>query len=246
MGTVTSLWRHPIKGHGREEVTSTTLITGQTMPGDRVWAVAHDASKADNSKWVPCANFNRVSKVPQLMAMTACLDDNTGIVTLNHPKLGVHSFDPDGDITAFLDWVRPIMPPERAQSKRMIKVPNRGMTDSDFPSVTLCNIASHNEVERQIGMDLSIHRWRGNLWFDGFPAWDEFAWMGKDIRIGAAILRPLERTDRCPSTQSNPLTGVHDADTLGALDHFGHRDFSVRAQVIQGGLIEIGNKVTLL
>jgi uncharacterized protein YcbX len=60
MATVTSLWRHPIKSHGREDVASTTLIAGQTMPGDRVWAVAHEASKADGSEWVPCANFNRV------------------------------------------------------------------------------------------------------------------------------------------------------------------------------------------
>ena len=246
MAQVTSLWRHPIKSHGREEVTSTTLIAGQTMPGDRVWAVAHEASKADGSEWVPCANFNRVSKVPQLMAMTARLDDTTGIVDLAHPQLGDISFDPDGDISAFLDWVRPIMPENRAQSKRLIKVLNRGMTDSDFPSVTLCNIASHREVERQLGMEISPHRWRGNIWFDGFPAWEEFEWIGRDVQIGDAILRPLERTDRCPSTQSNPETGLHDADTLGALDSFGHRDFSVRAEVIQGGMIEQGSKVDLI
>ena len=246
MAQVTSLWRHPIKSHGREEVASTHLIAGQTMPGDRVWAVAHETSKADGSKWVPCANFNRVSKVPQLMAMTAKLEDATGIVSLSHPKLGDLSFDPDGDISGFLEWVCPIMPEDRAQSKRMVKVPNRGMTDSDFPSVTLCNIASHREVEHKLGMDLSIHRWRGNIWMDSVPAWEEFKWMGKDIRIGDAILRPLERTDRCPSTQSNPKTGMHDADTLGALDSFGHRDFSVRAQVIQGGSIVVGSKVEVL
>jgi uncharacterized protein YcbX len=246
MADVTSLWRHPIKSHGREAVPSTTLIAGQTMPGDRVWAVAHEASKADGSEWVKCANFNRVSKVPALMAMTARLDDATGIVSLAHPQLGDFSFDPDGDVEPFLDWVRPIMPSDRAQSKRMVKVPNRGMTDSDFPSVTLCNIASHREVERKLGMDISIHRWRGNIWLDSFPAWEEFEWMGRDISIGDAILRPLERTDRCPSTHSNPETGVHDANILSALDSFGHRDFSVRAEVIQGGAIKIGSKAELI
>ncbi len=246
MAKVTSLWRHPIKSHGREEVQSTNLIAGQTMPGDRVWAVAHEASKADNSAWSPCANFNRISKVASLMAMTAQLDDATGIVALQHPKLGEISFDPDGDIAAFLEWVRPIMPADRAQSKRMVKVPHRGMTDSDFPSVTLCSLASHSEVERKLGIDLSIHRWRGNLWFEGFPAWEEFEWMGRDIRIGDAILRPRERTDRCPATHASPETGLPDADVVSTLDRFGHRDFSVRAEVIQGGLIERGSKVELI
>lgn len=246
MTQVTSLWRHPIKSHGREAVTSTQLVAGQTMPGDRVWAVAHEASKADGTKWVPCANFNRVAKVAQLMAMTAQLDEETGHVTLSHPQLGQISFDPDGEIDGFLNWVQPIMPEDRAQSVRIVKVPGRGMTDSAFPSVTLCNMASHRAVEKQLGMDISPLRWRGNLWMDGFPAWEEFEWIGKDIRIGDAILRPLERTVRCPSTKANPETGLHDADTLAALDSFGHRDFSVRAEVIQGGLVEIGSKVEMI
>ncbi|MGH1577767.1 MOSC domain-containing protein [Planktotalea sp.] len=246
MGTVTSLWRHPIKSHGREAISSTTLIAGQTMPGDRVWAVAHEASKADNSTWSACANFNRISKVPALMAMNAQLNEASGVVTLTHPQLGALSFDPDGDIAPFLAWVKPLMPSNRAQSTRIVKVPNRGMTDSDFPSVTLCNVASHKAVERQLGMDISPDRWRGNIWIDGFSEWEEFDWMGKDIRIGAAILRPVERTDRCPATHSNPETGLKDVDVLSALDAFGHQDFSVRAEVIQGGTIEIDSKVELI
>ncbi len=246
MATVTSLWRHPIKSHGREAVNSTTLIAGQTMPGDRVWAVAHEQSKADGTQWVPCANFNRVSKVPQLMAMTAHLDNATGLVSLAHPKLGDITFNPDDDAQAFLDWVKPIMPRDRAPSKRIVKVPNRGMTDSDFPSVTLCNTASHRAVERKLGMEISPHRWRGNIWLDGFPEWEEFQWMNRNIKIGDAVLRPQERTDRCPATNTNPETGLRDADVVSALDSFGHRDFSVRALVIKGGTIEIGSKADLI
>ena len=66
--SVTDIWRHPLKSHGREALDSVTMIAGQTMPGDRVWAVAHDASKADGSQWAPCANFTRGAKAPQLMA----------------------------------------------------------------------------------------------------------------------------------------------------------------------------------
>lgn len=248
MGNVTSLWRHPIKSHGREAVTSTTLIAGHTMPGDRVWAVAHETSKADGAEWVSCGNFSRVSKAPELMAMTAALDEPAGMVTLTHPKLGDFTFDPDGDASGFLDWVRPIMPADRAQSARLIKVPNRGMTDSDFPSVTICNMASHRAVEQTIGFEMSIHRWRGNIWLDGddLLPWDEFDWMDRNIRIGDAILRPRERTDRCAATTTNPETGLRDADTLSVLDRFGHRDFSVRAEVINGGNIEIGSKAELI
>ena len=245
-GSVTSLWRHPIKSHGREPLQSVTMNAGQTMPGDRVWAVAHEASRADGSTWVPCANFSRGSKAPHLMAITARLDEANGVVTLSHPDRPDLTFAPDADVTAFLDWVRPLMPADRAASARIIRVPGRGMTDSDFPSVTLCNMASHRAVEQQIGHDLSILRWRGNIWFDGVPEWDEFAWMDREVQIGQAILRVRQRTDRCLATTANPDSGMRDADTLGALAHWGHQDFSVRAEVIRGGQIAIGDTLRVL
>ena len=162
-GEVTSLWRHPIKSHGRESLDEVTMIAGRTMPWDRVWAVAHDASKADGSEWVQCANFSRVSKAPDLMAITARLDEQTGLITLSHPNRDDLNFDPNSDPTAFLSWVAPLVP-----------------------------------------------------------------------------------RDRCLATTSNPETGKRDVDTLAALDEWGHQDFSVRAEVLRGGRIQVGDKVTPL
>ncbi len=244
-GFVTSLWRHPIKSHGREAVQQATFNPGQTMPGDRIWAVAHEQSKADGSEWVPCANFNRVSKVAQLMAITCRLLDN-GRIVLSHPARPELEFDPVSETHVFLDWVAPLMPTNRAASARLVRVPGRGMTDSDFPSVTLCNMASHRAVEQHMGLELSIHRWRGNIWFDQIPEWQEFGWMGRDLLIGEVVFRVTEPTDRCLATTANPETGIRDADTLNALAHWGHQDFSVRAEVIQGGQLSVGDKVTLL
>lgn len=245
-GAVISLWRHPIKSHGREAIDRVDLSAGRTMPGDRIWAVAHDRSKADGRAWAPCVNFSRVSKVAELMAITARLDDATGLVTLSHPKLTDLTFDPDRDLAAFLTWIDPLMPKNRAASARILRVPDRGMTDSDFPSVTLCNAASHRAVEQALERELSIHRWRGNIWFDGEDPWTEFDWIDRDVQIGGAILRIRERTDRCAATTANPDTGQRDADTLGALNTWGHQDFSVRAEVIRGGPVAIGDSVQVL
>ena len=245
-GSVISLWRHPIKSHGREQVQAVTLSPGMTMPGDRVWAVAHDSSAADGSAWVSCANFSRVAKAPELMAITAGYDETAGTVTLSHPRRDDLTFNPETDRGEFLDWVAPLMPENRARSFRIIRVPGRGMTDSDFPSVTLCNMASHRAIEQRLGRDLSIHRWRGNIWFDGLPLWEEFDWLGRDVQVGGAVLRIRERTDRCAATTANPETGQRDADTLGALETWGHRDFSVRAEVMQGGVVRPGDTVSVL
>ena len=243
-GEVTQLWRHPIKSHGREAVETVNVTPGQTMPGDRVWAVAHEASKADGSKWVPCANFSRGAKAPQLMAIST--QSNGDTLTLSHPDRPDLTFAPDSEQQAFLDWVRPLMPANRAASVRIIRVPGRGMTDSDFPSISLCNLASHRAVGQKLGQDLSMRRWRGNIWFDGLPLWEEFDWLGREVQIGEAVLRVRERITRCLATTANPDTGVRDTDTLGALETWGHQDFGVYAEVLEGGAISVGDKVELL
>lgn len=243
---VASLWRHPIKSHGREKLTSVTLKKGCTMPWDRTWAVAHDASKATNVTWSPCAAFSRGSKAPALMAINAVLDEGAERITLCHPDRPDLTFHPDTEGDLLIDWVAPLMPADRAASARIVRVPGRGMTDTDYPSVTLFNSASHRAVEQQLGQELSMKRWRGNIWVDGLAPWQEFNWLGRDVRVGDATLRIRERVKRCLATTANPETGLRDTDTLGALKHWGHTDFGLYAEVIAGGDIATGNAVQLL
>ncbi|MEO3416719.1 MOSC domain-containing protein [Roseovarius sp. CAU 1744] len=247
MAEVCALWRHPIKGHGREALKTVDLTRGQTMPWDRRWAVAHEAAKSDGTAWAPCANFSRGSKVPALMAINARVNEAEGTVTLTHPERPELSFEPDRDTDAFLDWVRPLMPAGRAQSTHIQRVPGRGMTDTDFPSVSLINLASHRDLAKRMGQDLSALRWRCNIHVDGFGEWEEFDWIGKRLRIGTAELEIKERIVRCLATTANPETGIRDADTLDALNaQLGHQDFGVYAMVSESGTISIGDKVEVL
>jgi len=234
---VTAIYRHPVKSHGREQIAQITLVAGQSMPWDRVWAIAHEAAKATPGQWAACHSFSRVSKAPGLMAITARLDEAHQTLTLSHPDRPDLTVNPDTDPDALVQWTLPLVSADRALPSHVMRLDGRGYTDSDFASVTLCNLASHQAVESRMEQALSIHRWRGNIWFDSQAPWVEFDWIGQEIQIGDAILRPKERTDRCLATSANPDTGKRDADTLKALQSFGHQDFSVRAEVIKGGLV---------
>ena len=242
--TVTEIWRHPIKSHGREKLESVTLAAGQAMPLDRHWAVSHERSNVDGKEWASCGHFCRVAKLPSLMAITSDFDATSGQMTLRHPNADSLVFNPDTDETVFLDWINALIPEDTLRPARLIKAQAQAFTDSDFPSITLCNHSSHRAVEQRTGRPLSHLRWRGNIWIDGLAPWEEFDWDGRDVRVGDTVLRVKERTDRCKSTHSNPKTGLRDADVLGALDSWGHQDFSVRAEVVNGGVINIGDEVT--
>ncbi|MBV2359884.1 MOSC domain-containing protein [Thalassococcus sp. CAU 1522] len=245
-GRVTAIWRFPVKSHGREALDAVTLTAGQTLPWDRHWAVAHDQSDADGSQWVSCRNFSIGSKAPGLGAITARLDEATATVTLSHPEREDLTFRPDTEGDKLIAWAGGFIPENRAQSSRVVRGETRGFTDSDFPSVTLCNMSSHRAVEQRIGHKLSAHRWRGNLWFDGLAPWEEFDWVDREVQIGEAVLLVRERTARCLATHNNPETGQRDANVLEALDSWGHRDFSVLAEVVRSGRIAVGDQVARL
>ncbi len=244
---VAALWRHPIKGHGRESLTQVTLTAGQTMPWDRRWAVAHELSEVDNSAWSPCAAFSRGAKVPGLMAISAHCDITTGTVTLRHPDRPDLSFDPDQDVQAFLDWVRPLMPSNRAQSKHLVRVEGRGMTDTDYPSISLLNLASNTAMTAAMGQNISPLRWRGNIHISDLPAWAECDWTGKTLCIGAAELQVREPIVRCTATMANPDTGRRDADTLATLNRlFDHQNFGIYAEVTKTGDLSVGDTIEVL
>ncbi|MEP2532067.1 MOSC N-terminal beta barrel domain-containing protein [Shimia sp.] len=247
MGHIAALWRHPIKAHGRESVSQVSLIKGQTFPGDRRWAVAHEAAKTDGGEWAKCANFSRAAKAPALMAITAQTDEAAGKITLRHPDLWDLTIDPATQGDKLIEWVRPLMPADRAASARLVPAGEHGMTDSMFPSIAIHTIASHQAIEDRLDRKLSTERWRGNIWLDGFAAFEEFDWISKTLRIGQAEIEIRERITRCLATTSNPDTGIRDADTLGALNGgFGHQDFGVYGVVTKAGAISLNDPVEVL
>ena len=241
-GRLAYICRHPIKGHGRENLASVRLSAGACLPWDRHWAVAHEGARLAPG-WNPCMNFARGAKAPELMAIESTLEEATGTVTLRHPARGDITFRPDAaeDLPRFLHWLDPLIPVGRARPAQIVTA-GRGMTDSEFPSLSLLNLASLADLSARMGQDLSIHRWRGNLWLEGAPAWDEWGWIGRHLRIGEAVLEIRERITRCIATMVDPATGQSDAPTLSALEtHFGHQDFGLYAVVVEGGTIAVGD-----
>ena len=235
------IWRHPIKAYGRESLASVRLSAGQGLPFDREWAVAHEAARLGPG-WNPCMNFTRGAKAPALMAVTARLDAAARRVTLTHPDHGEITVAPDeaADQARLLHWAEALIPAGRARPATVVRA-GRAMTDSDWPTVSVLSLTSLADLGARMGMDLSVHRWRANLWLDGAAPWAEWGWIGQRFRLGDAVLEVVERITRCAATRVDPETGAIAGDTLAALETgYGHQDFGVFARVIDGGEIALG------
>ncbi len=237
--------RHPIKSIGHEELAGTTLTPACPLPGDRAWAVAHAAATLGDG-WAPKMNFLRGVSGPELMAIRAETGAD-GRLTLHHPRAGRLDLDPATDGARLVDWLTPLWPEGRPAPARLVRAPKTGMGDVPQPWLAVLSMVSLRVLGRRMGQDLSIHRFRGNLWLDGLAPWEEFDLPGRRLRVGGTVLQVHERITRCKATTANPATGRFDADTLGALeDGWGHTDFGVYAEVLEGGAIARGDPVEVL
>ena len=189
------------------------------MPWDRVWAIAHEAARVapGSADWAPCANFSRGAKSPELMAIRARVDEAAGRVTLTHPRREPLTVDPDDpeDAARLVAWVTPLAESRPGAAGLRGARAASGMTDSAFPSISVLNRASLAALGDRLGAPLAMERFRGNVWLDGLAPFAEFDLVGRDLRLGDAVLRVRERITRCKATTVDPATGISDADTLG-------------------------------
>ena len=244
---IAQLVRHPIKSAGYEPVAEAVLTEGAAFPFDRVWAVAHAAARlTEPPTWAPKLQFLRGWGSADLMAISCASDPAAGEVTLSHPRRPSETFRPDEpeDAARLIDWLRPLWPENRPEPARVIRVPGQALTDQDQPLVSINSASSLADLSARMGQDLSPHRFRGNIWVEGWAPWSERDLIGQEITVGKARLRIEEPIGRCRATGANPMTGAQDADTMGALESgYGHTDFGVFARVIAGGRVAVGDEV---
>lgn len=246
MISLAEIWRYPIKSHSREALDHVDIAAGQSLPLDRAWAVIHDATDQDGRQWAPCRNFTIGSKAPSLNAIHSQWLRIQSQLCLTHPTLGTLTIDPETDGADLVEWTKSLIPDTRPKSTRLVKCRERGMTDTDYPSITIGNLASHRALEQIIGKQFSHKRWRCNLWVDGAEPWAEFDWVGKTLRIGAVEFEIRERVKRCNVTTACADTGQRDIAMLSVLNGLGHQDFTVYAVATTSGTITQNQKVEIL
>ncbi|MEO0681090.1 MAG: MOSC domain-containing protein [Pseudomonadota bacterium] len=244
---LTAIYRHPVKALGTEPLPRIALRAGQGLPGDRVWALAHQKTAYDWAApgWARCSAFLRGAHQPALMAVTA-EGAPGGPITFRHPDrpdLTVDPGTPEGE-AAFVAWADPLIAPGAPRPARLTPRIDRPMTDDPSITVSLLSDASRRALEQRAGRPLDRRRVRGNLWVDGLPPWAEVDLLGAELRLGEVRLKPVARIERCSAPQANPDTGRRDVDVCALLEEAcGHRDFGLLAEVVAGGEIAVGDAV---
>jgi uncharacterized protein len=248
--SVSRLTITPVKGLALEDRDEVLLTETGVPENRRFFLVDEDGKKWSGTKDGPLYSVRARTDVD---ATTLRLEFADGRVLEGAVELGERRF------TAFWDrpvWGHVVQGPwadalsdllgARVELMRA-EHPGGGVDDS---AVSLLTEASLAQLAQQAGQEeVDGRRFRMLVHVAGTRPHEEDEWLGREVRVGDAVIRVTKQDARCRMTTRNPETGIRDFDTLKTIKAYrGVRDkkaidFGVYADVAQPGRVRVGDLV---
>jgi uncharacterized protein YcbX len=247
---VERLYRYPVKGLTPEALDEAAVEEGGCLPWDRAFALAQGDASFDPARpeWLRKGNFMCLMKNAAIAALRSSFDPARGRLVIRAPDgTGV-------DANALTEagrarigaWLARFLGAEARGEPRFHHVPGHSFCDQRRKVVSLINLASLADFQARVGMPREKRRFRANLYFSSTVPWAELKWIGSTLAVGGARLLVVKPISRCPATEVNPATAIRDADPVAELRAlYGHINLGVHAEVIEGGMIAVGDGLRL-
>ena len=246
---VAALYRHPVKGFTPERLSHADLTQGEAFPCDRMFAMENGPSGFDPAApaWVTKMKFTVLAALPQVALATTAFDQANGTLTAEAP--GQPRFS--GDLNApagqegFSAWLKGLLGEDAHPDLKVVQAPGHRFMDHPLGHVSILNLASVRDLEAKLGREIDPLRFRANIYVEGWPAWAEDAWEGRDLMVGFARAKVYKPIKRCIATHVDPTTGERDMDLVKALfDNYGHMNCGIYVHVTDGGRVCLGDACT--
>jgi len=247
MSVLKQIYRYPIKGLSAQPLARVELQAKKPFPHDRIFALVRPGAPfdTDNPKWGKKGLFVMLMLEEALARVKTVLDVDTLklAITQGNRELITADLDDEADRAKVEELVWQLVPSLRS-APTLVRSRDGHFMDKPDEVISMINLATVRSLEAQWGIRIDPLRFRANLYIDGAGPWEEFDWVGSDIRIGAALFRVDRRNGRCGATNVDPETGGRDLDIPVSLRAaFGHKELGVYLTTREGGSIGVGDSV---
>ncbi len=247
MPVLKNIYRYPIKGLSAQPLLSAELEAKKPFPHDRVFALVRPGAPFDTShpRWGKKGLFVMLMLEEALARVRTTLDVETSKLTITQGNRQLITADLDDHAArAKVEEIFWQLVPALRNAPTLVRSRDGHFMDKPDNVISLINLATVRSLEDQWGIKIDPLRFRANLYIDGARPWEEFDWVGSDIKIGEALFRVDRRNGRCGATNVDPETGRRDLDIPGSLRAaFGHKEFGIYLIAREGGTLSVGNSV---
>lgn len=249
-GHIAALYRHPVKGFTPERLDAAELTAGQTFPCDRLYAVENGPSgfDPDAPAFVPKQKFTVLAQIAEVAKAHTRYDEASGVLHAaadGQPPISARLTEESGR-EAFAAWLTALLADEAKGPLKVIAAPGaHRFTDHPLGQVSIVNLASVRDLEAKLGRPVDPLRFRANLYVEGWPAWAENGWEGRELMLGWSRAKVYKPIVRCAATHVDPTTAERDIDLVKALfDNYGHMNCGIYVHVTSGGQVAPGDAAT--
>jgi GntR family transcriptional regulator / MocR family aminotransferase len=249
MARVSGIYRYPVKGLSPEPLGRIDVEAGRPLPHDRVFALARPSAPIDRDdpQWAKKGLFAMLMLDEGLAQVATRVDLETLRLSV---KRGGHEvaggrLDDAEDRKALEAFFWTLLP-NFTGPPTIVRSRNGHFMDKPDNVISLINLATVRDLEERWRVAIDPLRFRANIYIDGAAPWEEFDWVGQDLRIGGTLFAVDRKNGRCGATNVNPATGRRDLDIPGSLrTAFGHKNLGVYLIAKQSGTIAVGGELTL-
>jgi uncharacterized protein len=253
--TLQSIYRFPVKGLSPEPLPRVALTPGQTVPGDRLYAIENGPSGFDPAapKHQPKMRYLMLMRNERLATLRTRFDDPSHVLTVDYDGREAAR----GDLrtaqgrAAIEQFFSSFSADELRGPPKVLHAPGFSFSDVAAKVVSIINLASVADLENYVGAPIDPLRFRANLYITGWPAWQELDMVGRRLTIGTGIMgngvevKIVKRIVRCAATNVDPVTGARDLEIPNTLmKTFGHADCGIYAEVLTPGAIAVGDRLS--
>jgi uncharacterized protein YcbX len=245
---IQSIYRYPVKGLSPEPLQRARLEVGETLPGDRLYAIENGPSHFDPAlpRHRPKTRYLMLMRNERLATLKTRFDapDRTLVIAWQGREAARGDLHTPQGRSAIESFLAGFCRGELRGPPKLLHAPGFSFSDVARKVVSIINLASVAAVESVIGAAIDPLRFRGNVYVTGWPAWRELDWVGQEIAIGPdARLKVVKRIVRCAATNVDPDTGIRDLAIPDALQRtYGHADCGIYAEVVTAGEIAVGDR----
>ena len=231
MPVLKSIYRYPIKGLSAQPLTRADIQAKKPFPFDRMFALVRPGAPFDigQPRWGKKGLFVMLMLEEALARVRTTLDVETMQLTIaqDNRQLLVADLNDEEERVRVEQFFWQLLPAFRSPPT-LVRSPDGHFMDKPDNVISLINLATVRSLEQQWGVKIDPLRFRANLYIDGARPWEEFEWIGSDIRIGDGLFRADRRNGRCGATNVDPQTGRRDLDLPGSLRAaFGHKELGI-------------------
>lgn len=223
--SLAAIRRYPVKSMGGEEL-SRVALDPRGIAGDRWFAVVDADGKLSSGK-----NSRRFRRRDAIFDYAAHTDGEQVVVTRDGARWRAGSEELDAELSTAMG----------AEVRMLAEQATPHFDDGPVSVIGTATLAWCAER----GIDADPRRLRANLVLDTTEPFVEEGWLGREISLGAAVLRIVDRLPRCRMIDIDQDGATARGEWLKLLGAERDACAAVYADVVRPGALVVGDPLTL-